>query len=177
MTLPGNRWARILAAGLAFASLAMLGCDAEAGPAVEFRSAPEGALYATDGDAQSKLGYVPADGEDPYAMANGGRVPLGEDRIAEVFLSPYPPDWNTDLHLYLLDKDTFEPLTNVDVDLEYDMVWMNHGIDPRSGTKVGEGHYLLPLSFLMYGDWNVDIRLAFRDEAASDLQVIVKFDP
>jgi hypothetical protein len=155
----------------------MLGCDAEAGPAVEFRSAPEGALYATDGDAQSKLGYVPADGEDPYAMANGGRVPLGEDRIAEVFLSPYPPDWNTDLHLYLLDKDTFEPLTNVDVDLEYDMVWMNHGIDPRSGTKVGEGHYLLPLSFLMYGDWNVDIRLAFRDEAASDLQVIVKFDP
>lgn len=177
MTIPGNRWARTLAAGLVLATLALMGCDAEAGPSVEFRPAPDGALYAVAGDAQSMLGYVPTSGEDPYAMANGGRVPLGEDRIAEVFLSPYPPDWNTDLHLYLLDKDTFDPITNVDVDLEYDMVWMNHGIDPRPGRKIDEGHYMLPLSFLMYGDWSVDIRMAFPGEANKDLQIIVKFDP
>ena len=111
------------------------------------------------------------------ALENGGRVPLGEDKLAEVFLSPYPPDWNTDLHLFLLDNTEFKPIQKVDVDLEYDMVWMDHGIDAQIGTKLDEGHYLLPLSFLMYGDWNVDVRLDFLDEGKKHLQFIVKFLP
>ena len=90
-------------------------------------------------------------------MENGGRVPLGEDKIAEVFLAPYPPDWQTDLNLFLLNREDFHPVTDVKVDLEYEMVYMDHGIDAQIGTRVADGHYVLPLSFLMYGDWMVDV--------------------
>jgi hypothetical protein len=109
-------------------------------------------------------------------MENGGRVALGEDKIAEIFLAPYPPDWNTDLNLFLLEKETFQPVTDVDVDLEYEMVYMDHGIDAQVGTKVADGHYVLPVAFLMYGDWSVDVTVQL-PEGRKHLRFIVKFLP
>lgn len=174
-------------------SLIAVSCSPSTGPSVEFKQAattdaikssesPNGVLAVADAELTSlsldpKLGFIPARGEDPVAMENGGRVPLGDDKIAEVFIAPYPPEWNTDLHLYLLDKDDFKPVEGVDVDLNYEMVWMDHGIDSQIGTKVDDGHYLLPLSFLMYGDWQVDVRMDFGDEGKKHLQFVVKFDP
>ncbi len=109
-------------------------------------------------------------------MENGGRVPVSDDFVAEVFVSPYPPDWNTDLHLFLLHKTDFEPVKDADVDLDYEMVWMDHGVDTQVGRKVGDGHYLLPLSFLMYGDWNIDVRMNFADQGRKHLRLVMKFD-
>lgn len=109
-------------------------------------------------------------------MENGGRVPLGEDKIAEVFLAPYPPDWQTDLNLFLLNREDFHPVTDVKVDLEYEMVYMDHGIDAQIGTGVADGHYVLPLSFLMYGDWMVDVTVQL-PEGKKHLRFIVKFFP
>ena len=109
-------------------------------------------------------------------MDNGGRVPLSEDKIAEVFLAPYPPDWQTDLHLFLLGAEDYQPVTDVEVDLKYEMVYMDHGIDAQVGTKLTDGHYVLPLSFLMYGDWLVDVTVEF-PEGKKHLRFIVKFLP
>jgi hypothetical protein len=169
---------------LALILLPVLGCSAATGPGVEFKPAIVEAEETVSVEAVSvgneaeplspRLGFVQDEGAT--AMDNGGRVPLAEDKVAEIFLSPYPPDWNTDLNLFLLDKETYQPVTDVDVDLEYEMVYMDHGIDALTGTKVKDGHYVLPLSFLMYGDWSVDVTLGL-PEGKKHLRFIVKFFP
>ncbi len=162
--------------GLGIALLTALACEVEAGPSVEFDFTPSEGQTAVFAE-QALLGFVAENDTDPLAIENGGRVPLGNNRIAEVFLSPYPPDWNTDLHLFILDKTDFEPVQRVEVDLDYDMIFMNHGLDGLSGMKVDDGHYLLPLSFVMYGDWSVDVRMDFAESEQTDLQFVVKFKP
>ncbi len=172
----------IVGVWLLLTTLTLTACGVDAGPSVEF--APLGTAGGTTliagelaiepGDPSSSLGFV--QGKQAIAINNGGRVPLGEDRVAEVFLAPYPPDWQTDLHLFLMDSETFQPIQDIDVDLEYDMVYMDHGIDTQTGQKIGDGHYLLPLSFLMYGDWNVDMTVDL-PEGRKHLRFIVKFFP
>lgn len=171
-------------AGMFLMILTLLGCTAVASSGVEFKpaagadTAPAGVpttLSENPADRLSpRLGFV-QEGE-ATAMENGGRVALGKDKIAEVFLVPYPPDWQTDLNLFLLDGTTYQPISDVDVDLKYDMVYMDHGIDTQTGTKVKEGHYVLPLSFLMYGDWSVDVTVAM-PEGKKHLRFVVKFFP
>ncbi len=182
-----RRWMGHKARGIAVLTLLFIsfaGCSAATGPAVEFKPAVAEAGETVPAKASPagneakplspRLGFV-RKGE-ATALENGGRVPLDEDKIAEIFLAPYPPDWQTDLNLFLLDKETYEPITDVDVDLEYDMVYMDHGIDAQVGTKVADGHYVLPLSFLMYGDWSVDVTLQL-PEGKKHLRFIVKFLP
>lgn len=164
--------------------LFLVECSVNTGPSVEFKAAVSedgnglaSTTSTTSGEVKPfspRLGFV--QGREVMAIENGGRVPLGEDKTAEVFLAPYPPDWQTDLHLFLLDNENYEPVTDVDVDLTYDMVFMDHGIDAQIGTKVAEGHYILPLSFLMYGDWSVDVTLQL-PEGKKHLRFIVKFYP
>lgn len=151
-----------------------MACSPETGPSVEFSTPVADASGAIASAAGSNLGIVR--GSDVIAMENGARIAIGEGKVAEVFLAPYPPDWNTDLHLFLMNDETFDPLTDVDVDLTYDMVFMNHGIDALTGSAVGVGHYVLPLSFLMYGDWNVNIAIDM-EEAQKQLVFVVKFQP
>ena len=159
-----------------------LGCSPVGGPSVELLSGePSETAFAEGVDETTEpvpasLGFIDKAG-NAIALENGGRVPLGDDKVAEVFLSPYPPEWNTDLHLFLLNKDDFSPVTDVDVDLEYEMVWMDHGIDAQTGTKIADGRYLMPLSFLMYGDWQVDVRLDFAETGKKHLRFVVKFFP
>lgn len=170
-------------------TLVMTACTGATGPSVDFKAASElsqeNATINVEDPAldrldraepgSSYLGFVYKKGE-AVEMINGGRVPLGEDKIVEVFISPYPPDWQTDLHLFLLDRETFQPLEDVDVDLTYEMVYMDHGIDAAVGTKMGNGHYVLPLAFLMYGDWQVDTTVLL-PEGKKHLRFIVKFYP
>ncbi len=181
--------AMLLAFAMSAALLLALGCNSTGGPSIELRpEAPSNTVSANSGadadgtgaagtiESSAQLGFVGANGQ-AIALENGGRVPLGEDTVAEVFLSPYPPDWNTDLHLFLLSKDDFTPVTNVDVDLKYDMVFMDHGIDSQTGVKIAEGRYLMPLSFLMYGDWQVDVRMDSAATGKKHPQFVVKFLP
>jgi hypothetical protein len=165
---------------MAILLLTTIACDATTGPSIEFvtAAAADSAISSIEESelASARLGFVDDDG-NAVAMENGARVPIGQDKVAEIFLSPYPPDWNTDLHLFLLDSSDFEPVQEVEVDLEYDMVWMDHGIDAQPGVKLEEGHYMMPLAFLMYGDWTVDVRLDFPEEGVKGLQFVVKFVP
>jgi hypothetical protein len=164
--------------------LLLVGCSIETGPSIEFKPAEsqpgqeEGLVSSANPtgtespEISPRLGIV--QDNEATAMENGGRVALGDGKIVEVFLSPYPPDWQTDLHLFLMDKETFEPIADVEVDLTYDMVFMDHGIDAQIGIKLQDGHYVLPLAFLMYGDWNVDTTLQL-PEGEKHLEFIVKF--
>ena len=180
----GRMATRQYLAGIFLMILMLLGCTAGPGSGVEFKPAGGSDTGAAGGQAtpsenpakslSPRLGFV-QEGE-ATAMENGGRVALGKDKIAEVFLVPYPPDWQTDLNLFLLDSTTYQPMPDADVDLKYDMVYMDHGIDAQTGTKVNEGHYVLPLSFLMYGDWSVDVTVAM-PEGKKHLRFVVKFFP
>lgn len=193
MIARGNEYKIVQAAIATLLILVIMGCGVSTtGPSIDFKPA---AAVETDESADAnqvvsvsdsaavedtveslspRLGYIR--NREAIALDNGGRVPLGEDKVAEVFLSPYPPQWQTDLHLFLMNKETFDPITEVDVDLEYEMVYMDHGIDALKGTKIADGHYILPLSFLMYGDWNVDTRILL-PEGKMHLEFIVKFYP
>ena len=194
----------LFAAALAVA-LAVSSCGVETGDGTEFVEKDAAFGDATDPDAEEEvsvlggaleevreaeivdseprendarffrgLGFV--EGEQMLKIDNGSRVPVGEDKLVEVFLSPNPPDWRTDLHLFLLDKETFEPIEDLDVLLDYDMIFMNHGTLSSLGSKVADGHYLIPLDFLMYGDWNVEVRLDL-PEGMERLKFVVKFLP
>ena len=50
-------------------------------------------------------------------------------------------------------------------------------IDAQTGTRIADGRYLMPLSFLMYGDWQVDVRLDFAGAGKKHLRFVVKFFP
>ena len=150
-----------------------VGCGASTGASIEFKQPADGSV-ALAGDPSPRLGFM--DNGEATAMVNGGRIRMGDGKVAEIFLAPYPPDWQTDLHLFLLDSTTFDPVTNVEVDLDYDMVYMDHGIAGLSGTRLADGHYVMPLNFLMYGDWTVDTTVHL-PESKEELQFIVKFLP
>ena len=97
------------------------------------------------------------------ALKNGGRVSLVDGVTAEVFFSPYPPQRRTDLYLYLI-RNGEEPRTGKPaVEAEYSMTQMSHATFTRSGVELQRGRYLLPLTFLMSGEWAIDIKVGWPD--------------
>lgn len=108
------------------------------------------------------------------AMENGASVSLGDGEAMEVFVSPYPAAYDTDLHLFLLKEDTFEPVTDAVVFMLYEMVQMDHGDGGKQmGSQVDEGHYRFPMFFIMYGEYEVSVHISWPN-APQLKQTVVK---
>jgi hypothetical protein len=105
-------------------------------------------------------------------IANGASVPIVDDIVAEVFVSPYPPGIRADLDLYLLHGRDGEPITDAKVELISEMVFMDHGSYALSGKSVGEGHYVMPLNFLMYGEWVMEIYIRAPDGRGGSIWMV-----
>lgn len=105
-------------------------------------------------------------------------MPLGDGEVMEVFLVPYPPEVETELHLFLMKEGTYEPVTNVIVHMVYEMVDMDHGdAGKQFGRQVREGEYAFNLRFLMYGSYTVSATISWPDrqqlkQEEVDLRVI-----
>lgn len=141
--------------------LAAVGCSSGVGVASEDEAARGGGAAASPSEypwlqvMEGGILRVPA--------SNGTTVSVVDDIAAEIFVSPYPPGLRTDLDLYLLQGIDGTPVTDATVELVSDMVFMDHGSFALPGKSIGEGHYVLPLNFLMYGEWHVEFNIVTAD--------------
>ena len=110
-------------------------------------------------DTVDKRLYVTVGGQTHY-IRNGGRIEMGDGLEVEVYIDPYPP---TTLHSIL---DVFvtrdgEPVPDISVDVEFDMLSMLHGPFAATARDIGGGHHLATLDYIMFGAWDqfVTIRL------------------
>ena len=103
-------------------------------------------------DTEDKRLNVTINGETVY-IKNGGQVVLGGGLVAEIFIDPYPPStlraW---MDVYLTQDG--EPVTDASIGLEYDMLAMLHGPFWGEAEKLGGGHYLFILDYIMFGAWD-----------------------
>lgn len=128
--------------------------SAASAPAATVNSAPEPA------SASKPFPVLGADvnGEE-VPIENGQRVPLRDGVFAEVFVVPYPPTPETDLHLFLFQGQ--KPLKGAQIVAVYDMIDMDHGAKDRQiGREVEDGHYVIPLDLFMWGDWVADAAIS-----------------
>lgn len=110
-------------------------------------------------DTTEKRLNVTVGGETVY-IRNGGRIDMGDGLAVEVYIDPYPP---TTLHSILdvyVTRDG-EPVEDISVDVEFDMLSMLHGPFSATARDIGGGHHLATLDYIMFGAWDqfVTIRL------------------
>lgn len=105
-----------------------------------------------------RIKYLSQDG--PMSLANGGVVPLAADLQVAVTVSPYPPtSFDLDLDLYLTTTEG-EPVLDADIASVWDMTVMWHGPFDTPFTNLGDGHYVAPFHFFMFGPWQMVNRIA-----------------
>ncbi len=171
------------AAVLALMGLVVAACAPAASPPGAERTAAEGAGAAASGSGTSggELAspappYVPAGsretvdkrlavtsgGQTTY-IKNGGQVVLGDGLVAEIYLDPYPPSaLRSTMDVYVT-RDG-HPLADGGVQIDYEMLAMAHGPFSAEAKKIGGGHYLVSLDYIMFGPWEqvVTIRIGLQ---------------
>lgn len=100
---------------------------------------------------------VTIDGQTTY-LKNGGQIVLGGGLAVELYLDPYPPAvLRSTMDVYVTRGG--DPLTDGGVEIEYDMLAMAHGPFSAEAKKIGEGHYLVALDYIMFGPWEQIVTL------------------
>jgi len=108
-------------------------------------------------DTEVKRLNVTVNGKIVY-IKNGGQVVLGDGRVIEIYLDPYPPTTlRTYMDIYL--EENGEPLDDASIGMEFDMLSMVHGPFFGEAEKVGDGHYLLTLDYIMFGAWDQTVTI------------------
>lgn len=100
-------------------------------------------------DSSSRVNVL----EEQIFIRNGGEVVLDDGLAVELFLDPYPPTTLRSWLDFYLTKDG-EPVTDASMGIEYDMLAMAHGSFWGEAEKLGGGHYLFTLDYIMYGAWD-----------------------
>jgi hypothetical protein len=100
-------------------------------------------------DSSSRLNVL----EEQVFIRNGGQVMLEDGLAVELFLDPYPPTTLRSWLDFYLTRDG-EPVTDASMGIEYDMFSMYHGPFWGEAEKLGGGHYLFTLDYIMYGAWD-----------------------
>jgi len=110
-----------------------------------------GGQSASDGPVRIK--YQGPDGF--VSLRNGGIIPLTEDLLLAVSVSPYPPtsfDVAVDLSLTTVEG---VPVDDATISADWDMVFMWHGPFETEFSSIGAGHYAAPFDFFMFGPWEL----------------------
>ena len=108
-------------------------------------------------DTEDKRLNVTVNGQIVY-LKNGGQVVLGDGREIEIYLDPFPPTTlRTFMDIYLTENG--EPLDDAGIGMEYDMLAMVHGPFFGEADKIGGGHYLLTLDYIMFGAWDQTVTI------------------
>lgn len=110
------------------------------------------------------------------ALENGSRVTLANGVAADVFMTPYPPARRTNLNFYLIQDGGDPAMGNPTVEAEYSMVNMGHSTYKQAGVELQQGRYLLPLNFLMSGEWAIDLRVGWTDRT-THLRLVTSVAP
>lgn len=91
--------------------------------------------------------------DEVIAIPNGGLIPWSENIQLEVFIAPYPPTgFDVDVDFYLTTLDG-EPITDAEIEIDYDMMFMAHGPFFNTPNNLNNGHYISSYDFFMFGPW------------------------
>lgn len=108
---------------------------------------------------RSRLRYLDTEGT-AVEFQNGSSIPLADDLGLEVFVSPYPPDtFDVSVDFYLTDARG-EPVTDAEISVVWDMIFMTHGPFLVSPEHIGGGHYVTSYDFFMFGPWELDAAIS-----------------
>jgi hypothetical protein len=87
-------------------------------------------------------------------LVNGDTLSAGDLEVS-VNVTPFPPGRQANLDLGIARDGA--PVAGANVTLEYDMKVMEHGALRLLALPGGAGHYLMPLDFIMAGDFQLKV--------------------
>lgn len=135
---------------------------------------PQGAKTQKIVNTASPRLYLLEGGIIARPLNNGAVVPIAKEVSAEIYIAPYPPAPEIRLDLYLFEPRSGVSITNAEVIVKYEMLYMDHGQYRLNATEKGNGHYLAPLDFGMYGEWVVDVYAGSGEQSGSvRLEIVV----
>ena len=104
-----------------------------------------------------RLRYItPATGE--VRIDNGDAIPLGDDVLMTVNVSPFPTNtFKVDVEL-IITRDGV-PVTDAVIDTVWDMIVMGHGPFLSTVPHASNGTYAVSYDFFMFGPWQIDTDL------------------
>lgn len=117
----------------------------------------------------------------PIWIGNGDAIPVSKSLTAEMYFAPYPPAPDGVLDILLRDPRDDAPITGARVELSGEMQYMDHGVLRSIGTEgsgqgASNGHYLVPVSLIMFGEWVMKVKVS-RDEWREQFEVLVVVIP
>jgi hypothetical protein len=99
-------------------------------------------------------------GDERVVIPNHGTVPLSDDLVLEVSVSPYPPtSFDLDVE-FVLRTVQGGPIADATIDAIWDMTIMHHGPFEAQFKSVGDGRYAAFFDLFMVGPWGLDINLS-----------------
>ena len=96
-------------------------------------------------------------GDERVVIPNHGIVPLSDDLILAVSVSPYPPtSFDLDVEVVLATAEG-EPIADANITAIWDMTIMHHGPFEAEFTNSGDGRYAAFFDLFMVGPWGLDL--------------------
>jgi hypothetical protein len=92
-------------------------------------------------------------------FANGDEIPVVGDVMAQLTFTPGDERYGRDLDLHLYQLGNSMPIDDATVQVTGRMRYMDHGTFRQTALYLEEGHYLLPLQFIMPGEWGLELEI------------------
>ncbi len=93
----------------------------------------------------------------PRDLKSGDSIPLYMDMMARFDITKGDTRFSRNLDLFLFHKTSSQPIEDATVQIMGKMRYMGHGDFLAIPLQSNAGHYVVPLSFSMPGEWLVDL--------------------
>jgi hypothetical protein len=161
----GRRWgraARLRGAILAAVLLVVVALTAgwaayRSARAVEpAQQGESGAAIPPDSSNHDELQLVV--GGIPRPFSSGSTIPVAGDVMARVVVStPGDQRYARTIDLFLYRQTDSAPIDDARIDATAHMIYMDHGTFHPQVIRTNNGHYVLPVPFVMAGEWQLDM--------------------
>lgn len=95
----------------------------------------------------------------PRDLESGDAVPIAGDVMVQFNITKSPKRFTRNLDLYLYHKTSSAPIDDATIQIAGKMRYMDHGDFQPAPLQSENGHYVVPLSFSMPGEWLVDLEI------------------
>jgi hypothetical protein len=154
----------ILAAGLVIVALAAGWAAYRRASAVEpAQQGASAAAGAPDTGNHDELQLVV--GGIPRPFSSGSTIPVAGDVMARVVVSaPGDQRYARTIDLFLYRQNDSAPIDDAHIGATARMIYMDHGTFHPDVIRTGGGHYVLPVPFVMAGEWQLDMDIGAAGE-------------
>jgi hypothetical protein len=154
----------ILAAGLLVVALAAGWAAYQSANAVEpARQGMVTVASAPDAGTHDELQLVV--GGIPRPFSSGSTIPIAGEIMARVVVSmPGDQRYARTIDLFLYRQNDSAPIDDARIDATAHMIYMDHGTFHPPVIHTDGGHYVLPVPFVMAGEWQLDMDIGAAGE-------------